>query len=166
MLKGPLMYDCAVRVPLIIRWPGVTRPARRSELVQWVDLAPTFVAAAGQEVPPSYQGASLIGLLAGEDPGWRTWALSQYRDSGHSYDPPVHVTMLRTGSWKIIVHSGPPATTRERAGQFFDLAADPQELRNLWSDPAAQEQRLRLTEMLLDVLVAVEDRSAPRLSDW
>lgn len=166
MLKGPFMYDCAVRVPLIVRWPGVALPGRRSELVQWVDLAPTFLQAAGQAVPSRYQGASLSGLLAGSDQSWRDWALCQYRDSGHSYDPPVQVTMLRHGQWKLIVHHGRPSTSRERTGQLFDLAVDSAELHNLWDDPAHRDQRRRLTELLLDVLVATEDRGAPRLSDW
>jgi len=166
MLKGPFMYDCAVRVPLLIRWPGVTSPSRRSELVQWVDLAPTFLDAAGQEVPSRYQGASLRGLLTGSDPGWRNWALCQYRDSGHRHDPPVHVTMLRHGEWKLVVHHGRPSSGRERTGQLFNLAADPDELQNLWRHPAHRDQRMRLTELLLEVLVATEDRSAPRFSDW
>lgn len=39
--KGPFLYECSVRVPLIIRWPGVIEAGIRCrELVQWVDLAP------------------------------------------------------------------------------------------------------------------------------
>lgn len=166
MLKGPFMYECAVRVPLIVRWPGVAAPGRRTELVQWVDLAPTFLQAAGLDVPAQYQGTSLAGLFTGGSLDWRDWALCQYRDSGHSYDPPVHVTMLRQDRWKLVVHHGPPVTSRNRTGQLFDLVADPDELDNLWYDPAHREQRAALTELLLDVLVATEDRSQPRLSDW
>lgn len=166
MLKGPFMYDCAVRVPLIVRWPDRVTPGRCVELVQWVDLAPTFLQAAGEQVPASYQGDSLAGLLAGDDSGWRDWALCQYRDSGHSYDPQVHVTMLRHDRWKLVVHHGRPVTDRDRTGQLFDLVADPHELDNLWEHLGHREQRTRLQEMLLDVLVATEDRSQPRHSDW
>jgi len=74
--------------------------------------------------------------------------------------------MLRHGQWKLVVHRGPPSTSRERAGQLFDLAADPAELHNLWNKPAHRDQRTRLTELLLEVVVATEDRSAPRVSDW
>ena len=56
MLKGPFMYDCAVRVPLIVRWPGHLERGRRSELVQWVDLAPTFLEAAGVPAPSHVPG--------------------------------------------------------------------------------------------------------------
>lgn len=166
MLKGPFMYDCAVRVPLIVRWPGHLEKGRRSELVQWIDLAPTFLEAAGVEVPAAYQGSSLLPLLAGDGEGWRDWALCQYRDSGHSYDPPVHVTMLRHDRWKLVVHHGQPASARDRTGELYDLEADPSELTNLWSEPEHAQTRADLQELLLDVLVATEDRSRPRLSHW
>ena len=167
MLKGPFMYECAVRVPLIVRWPGRARAGQRvGELVQWIDLAPTFLDAAGIEAPASFQGRSLSGLLDGTQSGWRDWALCQYRDSGHAYDPPVYVTMLRHDRWKLVVHHGGPATPRERSGELYDLDADPSELTNLWDDPAHASTRASLQELLIDVLVSTEDRSRPRLSDW
>jgi choline-sulfatase len=166
MLKGPFMYECAVRVPLIVRWPSRAQPGRRRELVQWVDLAPTFLEAAGQDVPVRYQGDSLAPLIAGDALGWRDWALCHYRDSGHSYDPPVHTTMLRHDRWKLVVHHGPPASARERTGELYDLVADPDELTNLWRDPAHRDIRTSLQELLIDVTVAIEDRSRPRLSHW
>jgi arylsulfatase A-like enzyme len=164
MLKGAFHYDCAVRVPLIVRWPGRFTPARRPELVQWVDLAPTFLDLAGIACFPHHQGASLRGLLTGEDTAWWDWALCQYRDSGHAYDPPVHATMLRHGRWKLVVHHGTPASSRERTGELYDLESDPDELVNRWADPAHREVRAELSELLLDVLVGVEDRSRPRLA--
>src|SRR5699024_7177490 len=116
MLKGPFMYDCAVKVPLIVRWPGVSQPAsRRPELVQWVDLAPTFLEAAGLPIPDPIQGTSLVPLISGTDVSWRDWALCQYRNSGNPYSEPVHVTMLRHGRYKLVVHHGAPASARGRA---------------------------------------------------
>ncbi len=97
---------------------------------------------------------------------WRDWALCEYRDSGHPYDPPVHVTMLRRDHYKLVVHHGPPATTRERDGELFDLARDPHEVENLWRRPEARPLRAELQEALLDVLVATEDRSQPREAYW
>ncbi|GAA1487549.1 sulfatase-like hydrolase/transferase [Brachybacterium sacelli] len=168
MLKGPFLYEGAVRVPLIVRWPGVTEPGtRRTELAQWVDLAPTFLEAAAAPVPRAMQGSSLLPLLRGdEDVRWRDWALCQYRDSGHPYDSPALVTMLRTGQWKLVVHHGEPATDRERTGELYDLAADPRELTNLWAEAGHAATRLALQETLLDVMVATEDRTARRVDVW
>jgi arylsulfatase len=167
MLKGPFMYDCAVKVPLIVRWPGCSTPgSRRTELVQWVDLAPTFLDAAGLTRPDAMQGESLLPLLDDTATSWRDWAVCHYRNSGNPYPEPVHVTMLRRGRYKVVVHHGAPASARERAGELYDLDADPQELTNLWGHPRYQNVKLRLQESLLDVMVATEDRSAPRLSAW
>ncbi|HET6739413.1 MAG TPA: sulfatase-like hydrolase/transferase, partial [Kribbella sp.] len=168
MLKGPMMYDCAVRVPLVVRWPGqLPAGERRAELVQWIDLAPTFLEAAGAPALPRAQGESLLPLARGEDDAFtRGWALCEYRNSGHPYDPAVHTTMLRTGQWKMVVYHGLPATDRERTGELYDLAADPQELENLWDDTGHAGERLRLQEMLMDVLVATEDRSQPRIDHF
>ncbi|MEV5967010.1 sulfatase-like hydrolase/transferase [Kribbella sp. NPDC051952] len=168
MLKGPMMYDCAVRVPLIIRWPGqLPAGERRSELVQWVDLAPTILDATGAPPLPRGQGASLLPLARGDqDAVTRGWALCEYRNSGHPYDDAVHTTMLRTENWKLVVYHGLPATDRDRTGELYDLATDPDELNNLWAVSDHAPIRLRLQEQLLDVLVATEDRTQPRLDDF
>ena len=167
MLKGPFMYDCAVRVPLIVRWPGQGQPGQRvTELVQWIDLAPTFLDAAGLEESPQLQGRTLKGLVDGSETTWRDWALCQYRNSGHPYDPAVHVTMLRHDRWKLVVHHGAPATPRQRCGELYDLENDPSELTNLWDVASHAATRTFLQEKLIDVLVSTEDRSRQRLSDW
>jgi len=168
MLKGPMLYEPAVRVPLILRWPGrLPAGERRGEIVEWIDLCPTFLDLAGLPPLPGNQGLSLVPLAGGE-PGapTRGWALCEYRDSGHPYDPPVHVTMLRRDNHKLNVYHGPPATERFRDGELYDLAADPHETRNLWHDPDSATLRAELERFLLDVLVATEDRSQPRAALW
>ena len=168
MLKGPMLYEPAVRVPLILRWPGrLPAGERRDEIVEWIDLCPTFLDVAGVPPLPGNQGLSLLPLARGDrDAPSRGWALCEYRDSGHPYDPPVHVTMLRRGRHKLNVYHGPPATEWERTGELYDLEADPHELRNLWDDPGQAAMRAELEEFLLDVLVTTEDRSQPRDALW
>ncbi|WP_328999578.1 sulfatase-like hydrolase/transferase [Kribbella sp. NBC_00709] len=164
MLKGPMMYDQAVRVPLILRWPAEIAPGTRSpELVQWIDLAPTILTAAGLD--PRGQGQDLLPLATNRARA-RGWALSEYRNSGHPYDPAVHLTMLRRDQWKLVVQHGSPATSRERPGELYDVVADPNEQQNLWDDPLHRGIRTELQEFLLDVLVATEDRSQARVADW
>lgn len=166
MLKGPMMYDCAVRVPMIIRWPaGFATGHRVPQLVEWIDLTATLLDLAGADLPRC-QGLSLRGLADGSADEHRGWALCEYRNSGHPYDPPVHTTMIRTGEAKLILHHGYPSSSRGRTGELYDLATDPNELINLWDDPTHAELRNDLTAMLLDALVATEDRSQPRKAFW
>ena len=168
LFKGPMMYEGAVRVPLIMRWPGrLPAGERRGDLVEWIDLSPTFLGLAG--LPPLHanQGRDLIPLARGdadaEPPGW---ALCEYLNSGHPYDPPILLTMLRTGPYKLVVQHGPPATDRPRTGELYDLTTDPDELRNRWDDPDLASTRIDLERMLLDVLVATGNRSQPRAAYW
>lgn len=168
LLKGPMMYEGAVRVPLILRWPGrLPAGERRSHLVQWIDLNSTMLEAAGLPPLPRNQGQSLLPLARGdEDATPRGWALCEYRNSGHPYDPPVHTTMIRREDYKLIAYHGEPASARPRTGELYDLAVDPQELHNLWDQPEYFQVRVELQEFLLDVLVATEDRSQPREAYW
>ncbi|MEO3751812.1 sulfatase-like hydrolase/transferase [Streptomyces sp. B6B3] len=168
LLKGPMMFDVATRVPLVVRWPGrLPAGARREQLVSWIDLAPTLLRAAGAAELGGCQGQDITELATtGRQDGLRDWVLSEYRDSCWPYDPPVHTTMLRQGPWKIVVHHGAPATDRPRTGELYDLARDPDETTNLWDAPAARDDRDRMQGLLLDALVATENRSQPRLSSY
>lgn len=168
MLKGPMMYDCSVRVPLLIRHPGrIAEGTVIDDLVQWIDLSATIVDAAGAPALPQAQGSSLLPRASGRtETPIRDWAISEYRNSGHPYDPPVHTTMVRHGRHKLVVHHGGPATNRSRQGELYDLAADPDELINLYDDPAHAATRLDLVELLLDIGVATEDRSQSRQDFW
>jgi arylsulfatase len=168
ILKGPMMYEGAVRVPLILRWPGhLPAGERRPELVQWIDLNPTMLEAAGLPPLPRNQGQSLLPLARGDKGApARDWALCEYRNNGHPYDSPVHTSMLRHRQFKLVVYHGEPATQRSRTGELYDLEADPQEVTNLWTHPAYLETRTHMQERLLDVLVATEERSQPREAYW
>ncbi|MGD7788807.1 sulfatase family protein [Propionibacteriaceae bacterium Y1700] len=167
LLKGPMLYDVAVKVPLLIRLPGVTgEGVVIDELVQWIDLTRTLTDVAGCAALPAGQGIGLLELASGAEVPHRGWALSEYRNSGHAYDSPSLLTMVRRDDTKIIIHHGEPATDRRLEGELYDLASDPDELINLWSDPASATLRAEMTAFALDVLVATENRSAPRLAHW
>ncbi|GAB3919551.1 hypothetical protein GCM10027613_23700 [Microlunatus endophyticus] len=133
--------------------------------MEWIDLTSTILEISGASLPRS-QGASLLPLAKGDTNDHRGWVLSEYRNSGHPYDPAVHVTMLRAGDSKIIWHHGPPSSGRERTGELYDLSEDPHELSNLWGDPNHAQLQRDLTALLLDTLVATEDRSQPRKAHW
>ncbi len=64
------LYDFGVRAPLIARWPGKGKPGRIvDDFVNLMDLAPTFVDAAGLTPPAAMNGRSLVPLLASTKSG-------------------------------------------------------------------------------------------------
>jgi len=61
------VYDAGTRVPLAIRWPARVRGGWTADaFVDFTDLAPTFLEAAGVPVPAEMTGRSLVGLLTGK----------------------------------------------------------------------------------------------------
>ena len=60
-------YDSDIRVPLIVRGPGVAR-GTVAAMAMNVDLAPTFASLAGVQIPDFVDGRSLIPLLRGTTP--------------------------------------------------------------------------------------------------
>ncbi len=72
-------YEESMRVPMIVRLPGVVEPGTVSDaMVLNIDLAPTILDMAHQEVPAAMQGMSMRPLF-GEDPvAWREAFLYEY----------------------------------------------------------------------------------------
>jgi len=84
-----LPYEPSIRVPLIVRGPGIPQNVHRSQLVANIDLAPTFAAWAGVEVPAKVDGRSLTPLLAATPPAdWRKATLIEHMNSATGKDDP------------------------------------------------------------------------------
>ncbi len=165
-LKGPFFYDGAVRVPLILNWPGRIRPQVSSALVELLDLPRTLLDAAGLAHPPGMQGKSLYPLLMAEDTGreHRDDVYCEYYNacSGHNGGNafPAMTTMLRTRYHKLTVAHG------RLTGELYDLRADPGEIRNLWDDPASADLKTDLLVRLCDRMAWTTDPLPRREAVW
>ena len=136
------MYEPALRLPLIVRWPGVTpEGARVTQLVQNLDLAPTLLEAAGVGVPADVQGASLVPLLAGEQPrAWRRSIYYEYFEKGiHAVQPHYGV---RTERYKLMRFH------ELDEWELYDLERDPLELTSVHDDPGYADVRTELEREL------------------
>ncbi len=121
------MYDPSIRVPLLLRYPAlVANPGRREDgLVLSLDVPATLADLTGIGVPATYQGRSLRPVLVGRE-GWtRDEVFCEYFE-----DPPFPqlptMVCLRTRDRKLIHYLRPGETD-----EFYDLAADPEERRNV-----------------------------------
>ena len=148
------MYEESLKMPLIVKWPGVTKPNSVSEqMVQNLDYAPTFLAMAGAEVPVDMQGASIVPLLKGEKPA--DWRKSIYY---HYYEyPSVHMVPrhygIRTERYKLMHFY------QFDEWEMYDLQTDPDELTNLYNDPSQKGKVQDLKKQLEALREDYEDDS-------
>ena len=126
------VYESALRVPMILRWPGRLAPTRVAGLVRGVDLAPTLLDLAGLPPLPDVQGQSVVPLTRGEVQG----PSSAY---GETFFPLFFMNWaplrsLQDDRWKFIDAPAP---------ELYDLAADPHERSNLAMREPARTAALR-----------------------
>jgi len=148
------LFDLSVRVPLIVRWPGVTPPGSVSDqLVSHIDLDPTIRSMVG--APPREpagvhtDGRDLTPLLRGEDVSWRDTVFAEY--TSDQIGNLELIRMARTRDWKLVRTYQNPG-----GNKLFHLTDDPAELRNLYYPQlgvvppvdAYREQRELLQERL------------------
>lgn len=145
--KGTL-YESGIRVPLLIAGSGVASPGRLATgVVNTVDLFPTVLALAGISQPSGVKldGISLLPILQNSSGGTRrSWAYSEQFSSATSFQ-----RAIRNATYKLIERSG-------GGRQFYDLAADPLEARNLIGTALTATQRSNLDSLdrQLDQLIA------------
>jgi len=207
------VYDLGVRAPFIVYWPaGITKPGRVvDDFVSLVDLAPTFLDAAGTKPPSGMDGHSLLPLIESEKSGQvdstRDFVVvgrERHRDNARSDRSPYPVRAIRTEdflyvrnfkperwpcgnpaesgfpgdpdpkgsgtiSW-LVAHKDDPQVAalfalhygKRPAEELYDLHKDPDEIKNIASDPAYAEAKRVLSERLMKVLRESND---PRLTD-
>ncbi len=133
-----LFHAPSVKVPLIIYHPGSkARGAVVDELVEAIDLAPTFIEAMGGQVPGHIlEGRSLMPFLRGEAPAWREYVVSEY---DYSSTPVRERLGVSTTDARLFMVADQRYTFMHAEGGFrpmlFDRKADPEELHDLGNSP-------------------------------
>ena len=141
--KGSTGYEATVRVPLILRIPGVVPTGMRvDELACSIDLLPTLLDAANLAIPARVQGRSLLPLLQGRAGPWRKYGFSEL---GSSIDN--QVITVTSATWKYVRFKQAGKVVHE---QLFDLVHDPWEVQNVHGDQAAQKSQDELLKALAD----------------
>jgi N-acetylglucosamine-6-sulfatase len=128
-------YEPSIRVPLLMRGPGLPRGVTRRRLAWNGDLAPTILAAAHARPAFPLDGESLLR----PDHGDRAIVLEG--PAGRLTDGLLHFVGIRTGRYVDIHHLRGEA-------ELYDLRRDPDELDNLARRPAAAALRARLDRRL------------------
>ena len=124
------MYEESLRMPFLVRWPGVIKAGSRNrDLIQNIDFAPTFLEIAGAATPEAIQGQSIVPLLKGQRPNdWRDSLYYHYYEFPGAHSVRRHYG-VRTERYKLIHFY------RKQEWELFDLATDPDEMRNEYANP-------------------------------
>jgi len=136
-----VFYDESIRIPLVIRYPGVIEPGtiNKNYLVcNGLDLLPTLCDAAGIEFPPGRPGFSLLPLLKQKSP--RQWRKILILENQLGF-------MITDGQFKYWLDE-----KGENREMLIDLMNDPGEMTNLAGQPEFADVQKKLHTRLLNDL--------------
>jgi arylsulfatase A-like enzyme len=138
------MYEESLRTPLMMRLPeGYSARGDINEMVQNIDLAPTFLEMAGVTPPNEMHGISMVPLLRGTKPAkWRDALYYHYYEYPAEHAVRKHYG-IRTDRYKLI-HFYDDIDQWE----LYDLSADPHEMNNLIDDPGYEAVEAKLRKQL------------------
>ena len=172
------VYESGVRVPFLVRWPGISKPMRSRALVSTIDILPTILDATGLTPERGLHGKSLRPVVQTADAVWRDYLVAEFHFHGRRPFYPRRA--VRDQRHKLIHNllagSAKPSTTidgdpayrvsREPRYQgtavrqafdtfsnppeyeLYDLKNDPAEFQNLAGKPEYQKVQEELTEAL------------------
>ncbi|MCF7854257.1 MAG: sulfatase-like hydrolase/transferase [Candidatus Pacebacteria bacterium] len=154
--KGAFHYEDLLRIPMIARFPGRVPAGRVSSTLQTqIDFAPTFLDAAGIDVPGLMQGYSQLPVWSGEKPEVaREHVLVENRHNPTT----VHLRTYVDQRYKLTVYRD------KEYGELFDLKEDPRELHNRWNDPQYASVKSKLMHRFLQAEIQREPTRMPRIA--
>jgi arylsulfatase A-like enzyme len=148
------MFEESYRTPLLVSWPGVTKPGTiNKDIVSNLDFAETFLEAAGASIPGDMQGLSLVPLLKGNTPAdWRKEHYYHYYEYPSIWHSVKRHYGISTERYKLIHYY-----YDIDEWEMYDLKTDPQEMRSVYNDPAYSEIRDQLHIRLNEIRTKYKD---------
>jgi arylsulfatase A-like enzyme len=135
-----LPYEPSIRVPLLMRGPGIPAGATRSQLVWNGDLAPTILDATGARAPWPLDGQSLLPFARSPSARGLRDILLEGPPRG-TLDSTPRFTGLRTPRYAYVEYD-------DGERELYDLRGDPYELRNRAAAAASSPLVRRLSRRL------------------
>ena len=149
--KRPNMFEESIRVPLIVRWPGVTKPGSSCErTVTLLDTWPTVLSMLNVKSEAKQHGRDFTPLLRGDSPpDWSDDFFGQYdlHNSGLAF-----MRMIRTPKWKLVRHH-----FSNGLDELYDLTNDSGEKNNLYNEKSARLTRDELQKRLTTWQESIDD---------
>lgn len=173
------VYEGGLRVPFLVRWPGVSKPMRSPAMVSTVDILPTILDATGVDPKVGMHGRSLRPVLEDRNATWREYLAGEFHMHGRPLFPR---RALRDKRYKLIHNllagrikpshriDGDLGYLISQEGRYegtdvrrafdtfadppefelYDLEMDPWEFENLAGSPEYDEIQQRLEAALME----------------
>jgi len=137
------LYDHSVRVPFIVTGPGVATGGKIATPIYFQDVMPTTLELAGIQQPTQVDFHSLLPLLRGKQAAGNYPAIyGAYLELQRS---------VTYGGWKLILYP------KAQVARLYQVAADPQEMEDLASDPKQATRKKQLFDRLVALQWEFED---------
>jgi len=157
MVDKRTMHEPSIRIPLVVRYPGLTavdKPKRIEQLVLTEDMAPSLLDLCGVTPLSKIHGRSWKTLVESGDPAWRHSFLYHYNyEKQFPYTP--NIRGVRTDDWKYAHYPHGDGTPDRHMAEMYDLKNDPDEKHNLIADARyagkLKELQAELARVLSDV---------------
>lgn len=158
MIDKRTMHEGSIRIPLVVRYPGLTDPAQPKtidEQVLTVDFAPSILEICGAEPLENIHGKSWKNLVTVGDDAWRTsWFYEYDYEKQFPYTP--NIRGVRTDRWKYIRYPHGDGGPDRIEPELYDIRSDPHETRNLSRDKRYKPVIVRMHAELERLMDEVE----------
>lgn len=151
-----LLYEESIRVPIIVKWPGMAEKYKGKILDQLalnIDIAPTILDMAGIEVPDLMDGKSLLPLLNHPEYDFRDDFFMEHDSIVRVHNPIPDSYGVRTKEWKYIRY----VNVEPEVEEMYHLTSDPDELNNLINDDDYSDIRKHLRQRYEHYMTTLSD---------
>ncbi len=153
MVDKRTMHEASIRIPLIVRYPGLAKARVVAGQALTLDIAPSILELCGAAALPDIQGKSWVKLARGGDPAWRkAWFYEYDYEKQFPYTP--NVRGIRTDEWKYIHYPHGDNSPDRHLAELYRLSTDPEEKENLIKEPQHADKVAELKAELTRVMAA------------
>ena len=137
MIDKRTMHEPSIRVPLVVRYPGLVAPDHPKVIepqVLTLDIAPSILELCGAPPLEDIHGRSWVRLVREGDPDWRrSWFYYYDYEVQFPYTP--NVRGVRTDSWKYVRYPHGDGGPDRHMAELYNIEFDPEERYNLIDRP-------------------------------
>jgi N-acetylglucosamine-6-sulfatase len=151
MVDKRTAHEASMRVPLLVRYPGLGKGGVVKEQALTLDVAPSILELCGAKPLENIHGKSWVKLVRESDPSWRkAWFYEYNYEKQFPYTP--NIRAVRTDEWKYMHYPHGDGSPDRHMAELYNLKDDPEERRNLIAEPKYAGKITEMKELLAKLM--------------